>query len=301
MNLQGANRVVIFDPSWNPTDDMQAEDRAYRWGQRRDVTVYRLLTTGTIEERVYMRQIYKKQLTDEVQRCELRDRHFDEKDIAGIEALLSFDSDPIGAMETVLDNHQQELLKSRGFVELIDTTATFATKSGTEGNMNVDDEDGGYDPGADADDFMKVSKSEVDRTARGKDKLRQNRDAGGIIARGSGPSERCRTPLDYGSDPSPSEQAVPSVPGSSAALDTRGQEPPVTVIGGQTPPAEAYKQLEALAKWMIKIGEWKPETTLASGVRPDMAAFGSLILKMDADEYPRLLHAFYEAYPRLSP
>ncbi len=53
--------MVILDPSWNPAQDLQAQDRAFRIGQTRDVEVYRLLATGTLEEHVYRRQIYKQQ------------------------------------------------------------------------------------------------------------------------------------------------------------------------------------------------------------------------------------------------
>lgn len=62
LNLVSANRVVIFDPNWNPAQDLQAQDRSFRYGQRRHVTVYRLLAAGSIEELVYSRQIYKQQL-----------------------------------------------------------------------------------------------------------------------------------------------------------------------------------------------------------------------------------------------
>ncbi|XP_046356993.2 DNA excision repair protein ERCC-6-like 2 isoform X1 [Haliotis rufescens] len=62
LNLTGANKVVIFDPNWNPSHDLQAQDRAYRIGQRKDVNVYRLISVGTIEENIYLRQIYKQQL-----------------------------------------------------------------------------------------------------------------------------------------------------------------------------------------------------------------------------------------------
>ena len=41
VNLTGASRVVIFDPDWNPSTDMQARERAWRIGQSRDVTIYR--------------------------------------------------------------------------------------------------------------------------------------------------------------------------------------------------------------------------------------------------------------------
>lgn len=47
------------DPNWNPAHDMQAMDRAYRFGQRRDVEVFRLLSEGTLEENIYQRQVYK--------------------------------------------------------------------------------------------------------------------------------------------------------------------------------------------------------------------------------------------------
>ncbi|AEO63471.1 5d6e3d93-d4a8-4aee-9273-4b30209e286d [Thermothielavioides terrestris] len=61
LNITSANKVVIFDPHWNPSYDLQAQDRAYRIGQVRDVDVFRLVSAGTIEEIVYARQIYKQQ------------------------------------------------------------------------------------------------------------------------------------------------------------------------------------------------------------------------------------------------
>ncbi|KAF7965039.1 hypothetical protein HWV62_849 [Athelia sp. TMB] len=61
LNLTGANKVVIFDPNWNPAYDLQAMDRAYRFGQTRDVEVYRLLGAGSLEELIYARQLYKQQ------------------------------------------------------------------------------------------------------------------------------------------------------------------------------------------------------------------------------------------------
>ena len=53
----GMCRVVIVDPSWNPAHDLQAQDRAFRIGQRRDVNVYRLVAAGTLEEMIYTRQV----------------------------------------------------------------------------------------------------------------------------------------------------------------------------------------------------------------------------------------------------
>uniref|UniRef100_A0A8C6YGM3 DNA excision repair protein ERCC-6-like 2 n=1 Tax=Naja naja TaxID=35670 RepID=A0A8C6YGM3_NAJNA len=62
LNFVGANIVILFDPTWNPANDLQAIDRAYRIGQRRNVKVFRLISLGTVEEMIYLRQIYKQQL-----------------------------------------------------------------------------------------------------------------------------------------------------------------------------------------------------------------------------------------------
>jgi DNA excision repair protein ERCC-6-like 2 len=61
LNITSANKVVVVDPNWNPSYDLQAQDRAYRIGQTRDVEVFRLVSQGTLEEIVYARQIYKQQ------------------------------------------------------------------------------------------------------------------------------------------------------------------------------------------------------------------------------------------------
>lgn len=50
LNLQVADTVIIFDSDWNPQMDEQAKDRAHRIGQKREVRVYRLITTTKIEE-----------------------------------------------------------------------------------------------------------------------------------------------------------------------------------------------------------------------------------------------------------
>ncbi|CAD0044944.1 unnamed protein product [Aureobasidium pullulans] len=82
VNLTGADRVIIYDPDWNPSTDVQARERAWRLGQKREVEIYRLMTAGTIEEKIYHRQIFKQFLTNKIlrdpkqrQTFQLRDLH----------------------------------------------------------------------------------------------------------------------------------------------------------------------------------------------------------------------------------
>jgi superfamily II DNA or RNA helicase len=62
LNLTAADTVIHFDPWWNPAAEAQATDRAHRIGQARPVTVYRLLTRGTVEEQVVRLQARKREL-----------------------------------------------------------------------------------------------------------------------------------------------------------------------------------------------------------------------------------------------
>lgn len=77
MNLVSANRVVIFDPNWNPAQDLQAQDRSFRFGQKRHVVVFRLLAAGSLEELVYSRQVYKQQLSNIAVSGKMEKRYFE--------------------------------------------------------------------------------------------------------------------------------------------------------------------------------------------------------------------------------
>lgn len=63
INLIGANRLILMDPDWNPAADQQALARVWRDGQKKDCFIYRFISTGTIEEKIYQRQSMKMSLS----------------------------------------------------------------------------------------------------------------------------------------------------------------------------------------------------------------------------------------------
>ena len=75
LNLTGADVVVHFDPWWNPAAEAQATDRAHRIGQKKQVTVYKLITSGTVEEKVLDFQREKRKLLEQV---------FEESEVANL-------------------------------------------------------------------------------------------------------------------------------------------------------------------------------------------------------------------------
>ncbi|XP_063505780.1 DNA excision repair protein ERCC-6-like 2 isoform X6 [Pongo pygmaeus] len=130
LNFVGANVVVLFDPTWNPANDLQAIDRAYRIGQCRDVKVLRLISLGTVEEIMYLRQIYKQQLHCVVVGSENAKRYFEavqgskehQGELFGIHNLFKFRSQ--GSCLT------KDILEREGQVEAGVMTATTWLKEG---------------------------------------------------------------------------------------------------------------------------------------------------------------------------
>ena len=77
----GASRVVLYSPDWNPQIDAQARERAWRFGQKKEVVVYRLITAGTVEEKIYQRQIFKTALSNRVLQDPRQKRLFSQRDL----------------------------------------------------------------------------------------------------------------------------------------------------------------------------------------------------------------------------
>lgn len=128
INLVGASKCIIFDPDWNPSTDVQARERAWRIGQTKEVTVYRLILSGTIEEKVYHRQVYKQFMTDKVLKDPRQKRFFKAKDLSDLFTL------------------------GDEYAEGTETAAIFSSLGPAAAMTEIDDgskEDGGEDDGED--------------------------------------------------------------------------------------------------------------------------------------------------------
>ncbi|CAO2836884.1 unnamed protein product [Amaranthus hypochondriacus] len=87
LTLTKADRVIVVDPAWNPSMDNQSVDRAYRIGQKKDVIVYRLMTCGTIEEKIYRKQIFKGGLFKTATEHKEQTRYFSQQDLTELFSL----------------------------------------------------------------------------------------------------------------------------------------------------------------------------------------------------------------------
>ncbi|KAJ8905734.1 hypothetical protein NDN08_002239 [Rhodosorus marinus] len=113
INLTGADRVVLYEPDWNPSNDLQARERSWRIGQKREVIIYRLVTRGTIEEKIYHRQIYKQFLSNKVLNDPKQRRFFKAKDMND---LFTYHEEYEGGTETgdIFAGVDVEEVKQRG-------------------------------------------------------------------------------------------------------------------------------------------------------------------------------------------
>lgn len=66
LNLQTSDTVIIYDSDWNPHQDLQAQDRAHRIGQKNDVIVLRLISSDSVEERILAIAKHKQGIDDKI-------------------------------------------------------------------------------------------------------------------------------------------------------------------------------------------------------------------------------------------
>ncbi|KAI1177162.1 P-loop containing nucleoside triphosphate hydrolase protein [Nemania sp. FL0916] len=151
LNITSANKVVIMDPHWNPSYDLQAQDRAYRIGQTRDVDVYRLISVGTIEEITYARQIYKQQQANIGYNASNERRYFkgvqhqSKGELFGIQNLLSYNGDE-GVLRHIVN--KTNVAEARAGVKMIDIDMDKVAEAAQEDipikkEGGADDETGG--------------------------------------------------------------------------------------------------------------------------------------------------------------
>ncbi|TKX23221.1 putative DNA repair protein 3 [Elsinoe australis] len=147
LNITSANRVVVFDPNWNPSYDLQAQDRAYRIGQTRDVEVYRLISAGTVEEIVYARQIYKQQQANIAYSASEERRYFkgvqgttDKRgEIFGLANMFTFQGDNVVLRDIV---NKTNVAESKAGVSVVDLgTSQEADEEDKDKEEAVDDDD----------------------------------------------------------------------------------------------------------------------------------------------------------------
>ncbi|CAI6097882.1 unnamed protein product [Clonostachys chloroleuca] len=153
LNITSANKVVIIDPHWNPSYDLQAQDRAYRIGQTRDVEVFRLISLGTVEEIVYARQIYKQQQANIGYTASSERRYFKgvqedterQGEIFGLSNIFTFHDDS-GLLREIVN--KTNIAETKAGVHLVDVDMDKAAEEGEalgvkKEENDENDEDGG--------------------------------------------------------------------------------------------------------------------------------------------------------------
>ena len=152
--------MCLYSPDWNPQIDAQARERAWRFGQKKEVTVYRLITAGTVEEKIYQRQIFKTALSNRVLQDPRQRRLFSASDLRDL-FTLKHDSGSIqagghGVTETgektrgagVIDvENQQEqetnlrdVMRSKGLAAIFDHNVVENSSSGKAPSAEMEHE-----------------------------------------------------------------------------------------------------------------------------------------------------------------
>ncbi|KAG8391158.1 hypothetical protein BUALT_Bualt01G0158700 [Buddleja alternifolia] len=124
LTLTNADRVIVVDPAWNPSTDNQSVDRAYRIGQKKDVIVYRLMTSSTVEEKIYRKQVFKGGLFRSATEHKEQIRYFSQQDLKDLFSLPKQGFDVSLTQRQLLEEHDhqhtmEESLKAH--VEFLET------------------------------------------------------------------------------------------------------------------------------------------------------------------------------------
>ncbi|KAK3141042.1 hypothetical protein QOZ80_4BG0328830 [Eleusine coracana subsp. coracana] len=110
LTLTKADRVIVVDPAWNPSTDNQSVDRAYRIGQTKDVIVYRLMTSATIEEKIYKLQVFKGALFRTATEQKEQTRYFSKSEIQELFSLPKQGFDVSLTQNQLQEEHGQQVI-----------------------------------------------------------------------------------------------------------------------------------------------------------------------------------------------
>ncbi|KAJ0228663.1 SNF2-related [Hirschfeldia incana] len=109
LTLTKADRVIVVDPAWNPSTDNQSVDRAYRIGQTKDVIVYRLMTSATVEEKIYRKQVYKGGLFKTATEHKEQIRYFSQQDLRELFSLPKGGFDVSPTQQQLHEEHYNQI------------------------------------------------------------------------------------------------------------------------------------------------------------------------------------------------
>ncbi|KNC53702.1 uncharacterized protein AMSG_01413 [Thecamonas trahens ATCC 50062] len=112
INLVTATRAILFDVSWNPAHDLQATYRLYRFGQQRPVFIYRLVSDGTMEAKIFGRQMLKQSLALRVVDDAVVERFFHSRALRDLFELVERDECEIDADVVTRDAWLQGVVDS---------------------------------------------------------------------------------------------------------------------------------------------------------------------------------------------
>eukprot|EP00931_Biecheleriopsis_adriatica_P049693 TRINITY_DN2874_c0_g1_i2.p1 TRINITY_DN2874_c0_g1~~TRINITY_DN2874_c0_g1_i2.p1 ORF type:complete len:1458 (+),score=425.55 TRINITY_DN2874_c0_g1_i2:102-4376(+) len=108
LNLTAADRVVILDPAWNPATDLQAVERAHRIGQQKEVRIYRIVTSGLMEDKMFRLQVFKMGLAKTALDAEQPRHYFTTKEIKGLFEWCSEPDEMTKTRELLMQKHGPE-------------------------------------------------------------------------------------------------------------------------------------------------------------------------------------------------
>ncbi|KIM62184.1 hypothetical protein SCLCIDRAFT_1215536 [Scleroderma citrinum Foug A] len=138
INLIGANRLILFDPDWNPAADQQALARVWRDGQKKECFVYRFISTGTIEEKIFQRQASKQALSSAVvDEKEDAERHFS---VEALRQLFTFNE------HTLCDTHDTfKCKRCKNGKQIIKSSALLYGDASTWNHFTNEELEGNHD------------------------------------------------------------------------------------------------------------------------------------------------------------